>query len=243
MIPLAAPQSSWLQAPWQNGQDGRTGQHVRPALPKRSKIKALRPWENIPSENWSWTSELWLILAQGVFQRLKTDIQRKLSQVQTECGRQRANVGKWWQPPQGIFLKSYWVSWPQHKLETQKMETTTQTENESTGKQINVTQVTFICVWNRKTALWFSPRSPLSALWLTAKAACLQHTREPPKHQHHPHTTLVRVQGERWVGNYLPKMSNKKNILHHKKLWSQIVLVWNSRILLKTPFWWKSHRW
>lgn len=219
MIPLAAPQSSWLQAPWQNGQDGRTGQHVCPALPKRSKIKALHPWENIPSENWSWTSELWLILAQGVFQRVKTDIQRKLSQVQTECGRQRANVGKWWQPPKGIFLKSYWVSWPQHKLERQKMETTTQTENESTGKQINVTQVTFICGWNRMTcSLVFSLVPTLSAMTNCEDCMPATHT-WTPKHQHHPHTTQVRVQKERWVGNYLPKMSNKKNI-HHKKLWS-----------------------
>lgn len=57
-----------------------------------------------------------------------------------------------------MLLKSYWVSWPQHKLGAEKMETTTQSENENTGQQKDKCHLIYLhlCETGRLTSLGFS---------------------------------------------------------------------------------------
>lgn len=126
-------------------------------------------------------SQCALILTQWVF-RVKTDIQRKLSWVETEGGWQKVNVGNWWQPTQVIFLKSYWVSWPQHELGTQKMETATETKNESTEKQRDKCHISYLhlCVKQEGSVSLVFSLVPTLSIMTNVKAAHLQYTWKTP---------------------------------------------------------------
>lgn len=130
-----------------------------------------------------------------------------------EGGWQKVDVGHWWQPTQVIFLKSYWVSWPQHELGTQEMEMELHRPKmrAQQNKEINVTTVTFICVWNRKTLLLcFSPWSPLSALWLMWRPHICNTYEKPQQPTQSSHHLTESKAGGSGAGNHRTKSLTRK---------------------------------
>lgn len=136
-----------------------------------------------------------------------------------------------------MLLKSYWVSWPQHKLGAQNTETATQSENENTGQQKDKCHLIYLhlCETGRLTSLGFSlfPTPHRMTNVKGHRAAEPLKPQTPTLPSCHPKDGGGRQQKTTW---HCP---HRRTVL---SLCEQIVLVWNRRMpLSKTSFRFKNN--
>lgn len=200
MAPLAARPSSWLQAAWQNGWDGRPTQHVCLTLPKGSKTKILSPGKIFPrktdsepmhsdSDPASFQSENW-----HTEEVLLSSDRRRVTE--SKCGKLvTAHSGYIFEITLS-FMTSAWIRNPEDG------NIATQTKNESTGKQRDKCHISYLhlCVKQEDSVSLVFSLVPTLSIMTNVKAAHLQYTRKTPTTNTGLTSPNREYGGERWGG-------------------------------------------